>query len=57
MSCFQVRTDLALEAREGIGEAEGEIHGVSVEESYDEENEIRVTRVVIETKNGAKLPA
>ena len=54
MSCFQVRTDLALEAREGIGEAEGEIHGVSVEESYDEENEIRVTRVVIETKNGAK---
>ena len=54
MSCFQVRTDLALEAREGIGEAEGEIHGVSVEESYDEEHEIRVTRVVIETKNGAK---
>ncbi len=54
MSCFRVRTDLALEAREGIGEAEGEIHGVSVEESYDEEYEIRVTRVVIETKNGAK---
>ena len=54
MSCFQVRTDLALEAREGIGEAEGEIHGVSVEESYDRENEIRVTRVVIETKNGAR---
>ncbi len=54
MSCFRVRTDLALEAREGIGEAEGEIHGVSVEESYDEEHEIRVTRVVIETKNGAK---
>lgn len=54
MSNFRVRTDLALEAREGIGEAEGEIHGVRVEESYDEENEIRVTRVVIETKNGAK---
>lgn len=54
MSCFQVRTDLALEAREGIGEAEGEIRGVSVEESYDKEHEIRVTRVVIETKNGAK---
>lgn len=54
MSCFQVRTDLALEARESIGEAEGEIRGVSVEESYDEENEIRVTKVNIETKNGAK---
>lgn len=54
MSCFQIRTDLALEAREGIGEAEGEIHGVIVEESYDKKNEIRVTRVVIETKNGAR---
>lgn len=54
MSCFQVRTDLALEAREGIEEAEGEIRGVTVEESYDEKNEIRITRVVIETKNGAK---
>ncbi len=53
MSCFQVRTDLALEARESIGEAE-EIRGVSVEETYDEKNEIRVTRVIIETKNGAK---
>lgn len=54
MSCFQVRTDLALEARESIGEAEGEIRGVSIEETYDEENEIRVTKVNIETKNGAK---
>lgn len=54
MSCFQVRTDLALEARESIEETDGEIRGVSVEESYDETNEIRVTKVVIETKNGAK---
>lgn len=54
MSSFQVRTDLALEARESMGEAEGEIRGVRVEESYDEEHEIRITRVVIETKNGAK---
>ena len=54
MSCFQVRTDLALEARENIGEAEEEIRGVSVEETYDEENEIRITKVVISTKNGAK---
>lgn len=54
MSCFQVRTDLALEARESISETNEEIRGVSVEESYDEENEIRITRVVIETKNGAK---
>ena len=54
MSCFQVRTDLALEARESIGETKEEIRGVSVEETYDEENEIRITRVVIETRNAAK---
>ena len=54
MSGFQVRTDLALEARESIKESEDEIRGVRVEETYDEENEIKVTKVVIETKNGAK---
>lgn len=54
MNCFQVRTDLALEARESIRDGEGEIRGVSVEESYDKENEIRITKVIIGTKNGAK---
>ncbi len=54
MSCFQVRTDLALEARESIKESEDGIRGVRVEETYDEKNEIRVTKVIIETKNGAK---
>lgn len=54
MDCFQIRTDLALEARENIEDTDGDIRGVTVEESYDEKNEIRVTRVVIETKNGAK---
>lgn len=54
MSCFQVRTDLALEARESIEDAESEIRGVRVEESYDEKNEIKVTKVIIETKNGSK---
>ena len=32
-----------------------EIPGVSVEETYDEEREIRTTRVVVETENGAKM--
>ena len=35
MSEFQVRTDLALEARERF-EEDVEIRGVAVEESYDE---------------------
>ena len=34
MGSFQVRTDLALEARESISEADSELHGVSVEEYY-----------------------
>lgn len=54
MGNFQVRTDLALEARESIGEADSELRGVSVDEYYKEEEDIRVTKVVIDTKNAAK---
>jgi len=54
MSSFQIRTDLALEARESIEENSGEIRGVRYEENYDEKRDIKVTRVIIETKNGAK---
>ena len=54
MGNFQVRTDLALEAREGIGEAESELRGVSVEEYYRETEDVRVTKVTIDTKNAAK---
>lgn len=49
-----VRTDLALEARESVEEKENSLHGVTVEESYDETSDVRITKVVIETKNGAK---
>lgn len=54
MSGFQIRTDLALEARESIEEAEGSIRGVRIEESYDAAREVKVTKVMIDTKNGAK---
>lgn len=54
MGVFQVRTDLALEAREGIDESTDKVRGVSVQESYDEKTEVRVTKVIIETPNGAK---
>ena len=54
MASFQVRTDLALEARESISEAKSELHGVRVEEYEIEEDHIHVTRVLIETKNAAK---
>lgn len=54
MSNFQVRTDLALEARESISEANSELRGVRVEEYYRKEDDIQVTKVMIDTKNAAK---
>lgn len=54
MNGFRVRTDLALEAKETIEEGAEECRGVIIEEKYKDESEIRITRVVIETKNGAK---
>lgn len=54
MGNFQVRTDLALEAKESISESKSELHGVVVEEYGPDKNDIHVTRVMIETKNAAK---
>lgn len=54
MGKFQVRTDLALEARESCEAEDGKIRGVRVEEDDDQEREIHTTTVVIETENGAK---
>ena len=55
MAYFQVRTDLALEAREFVEDANGALRGVIVEEYDTEGVEIHVTRVQITTKNGAKM--
>ncbi|MDO5422624.1 MAG: GPR endopeptidase [Eubacteriales bacterium] len=54
LGTFQVRTDLALEAKERFEEDDVKIRGVRIEEEEDKELEIRTTRVVIETENGAK---
>lgn len=54
MSCFQVRTDLALEARESIEKTEEGLRGVTVEEYDHEEIQVHITKVVISSKNGAK---
>lgn len=51
---MQVRTDLAVEARESVGEGAGDIHGVSVTEETIPETEIHITKVIIDSKNGAK---
>ena len=54
MANFPIRTDLALEAREFIEEANGEMRGVIVDTYSDAEDTVRVTHVQITTKNGAK---
>lgn len=54
MGNFQVRTDLALEARESITETDSELRGVRTEEYYLEEADIQVTKVMIDTRNAAK---
>lgn len=51
---MQIRTDLAVEAREYVGEGAEQIHGVNVMEYYVPKTEIHITKVIIETKNGAK---
>ena len=50
-----VRTDLALEARESIEDKAEGLHGVVVEEHYEELSDVHITKVVVETKNGAKM--
>ena len=45
---------MALEAKESVEEGAAEVRGVEVEENFDEDTQIRVTKVKILTKNGAK---
>ena len=55
MENFQVRTDLALEARESISDADSELRGVRVEEYRKGKENVQVTKVMIDTKNAAKV--
>ena len=51
---MRVRTDLALEAKESFEGSDTEVHGVIVEEEYDEKRDIRLTRVQIVSERGAR---
>ena len=55
MAFFQARTDLALEAREYVEDANGELRGVIVDEYDKKDIGVSVTKVRITTKNSAKL--
>ena len=52
---YSIRTDLALEQKERFESDNVEVQGVILEEHYDEEREIKITTVKIETENGAKV--
>lgn len=52
---YIIRTDLALEQKERFESDHVEVQGVILEEEYDEEREIKITTVKIETENGAKV--
>ena len=51
---YKIRTDLAMEQKERFESYHVEVSGVVLEEEYDEEKEIKITTVRIETENGAK---
>lgn len=51
---YSIRTDLAMEQKERFESDNVEVQGVVLEESFDEEREIRITTVKIETEKGAK---
>lgn len=51
---YRIRTDLAMEQKERFESDHVEVSGVVLEEEYDEEKEIKITTVRIETENGAK---
>ncbi|MCR5459213.1 MAG: GPR endopeptidase [Acetatifactor sp.] len=53
MNSFGIRTDLALEAREGMERAGEKLHGVRTQEYEYEKAGVRVTKVFVETKNAA----
>ena len=51
---YKIRTDLAMEQKERFESDHVEVSGVVLEEGYDEEKEVKITTVRIETENGAK---
>lgn len=50
----KMRTDLALEEKESFEQNQIEIEGVILEKKYEDEKNLLVTKVVIETEEGAK---
>lgn len=55
MNQYNIRTDLALESKEFIEEANGEIRGIQVQKISNKELDVQITKVDITSPNGAKI--
>lgn len=51
---FEIRTDLALEAKETLSKGKLPLNGIHIQEERDREHDIFITTVVIETENSAR---
>ena len=54
MEKYSIHRDLAWEEKERFESEQVEVQGVILEEEYDKEREIRITKVKIETEKGAR---
>ena len=54
MSVHSVRTDLALEAHENMEVVSENTHGITVDESYHENTETRITKVLVSPRTVPK---
>lgn len=52
---YSIRTDLALEQKERFESDNVEVQGVTLDEEYNEELEVKITKVIIQTEKGAKI--
>lgn len=52
---YNIRTDLALESKEFIEEANGEIRGIIVDEWTEPDINVHITKVEITSPNGSKI--
>lgn len=55
MTQYNIRTDLALESKEFIEEANGEIRGIIVDEWTESDINVHITKVEITSPNGSKI--
>lgn len=52
---FKIRTDLAVELREDIDKQDDELKGIKVLKDFEDNGNIKITKVIIEDENGSRF--